>query len=375
MDWDLQWANLSTFGPCKELFFRILMNITDKNRNRIFWILQFAGWGFLSLTSIFFLDKLGSSFVIFNVIAGTLIGVVSTTALRYYIRNIVLENFNLEKLLKIAIGTVSAAILYGILNYGTGYAYAKLGPDITEAQKQVLKAFDNVWLLVFQSVFIVGSWVVCYLVIKLILKANKNRVERLELNTTLKQAQLNTLKSQINPHFMFNSLNNIRGLMLEDVEKSREMLTKLSEMLRYSLTQNSVDGIALEEELEMVDNYIALSKIQFEDRLEFDKKIDRETRSIHIPPMLIQLLVENAAKHGIANLKQGGKISLSTQKNGEYLRIQVKNTGRLRIAKDSTQLGLKNIKQRLKLLYGDNAWFELGEAENEVVADIKIPLS
>ncbi|BFP41884.1 histidine kinase [Flavobacteriaceae bacterium GF1] len=351
------------------------MNITDKNRNRIFWILQFAGWGFLSLTSIFFLDKLGPSFVIFNVIAGTLIGVVSTTALRYYIKNMVLENFNLEKLLKIAIGTVLAAALYGISSYGLGYAYAKLGPDITEAQKQVLKAFDNVWLLVFQSVFIVGSWVVCYLVIKLILKANKNRVERLELNTTLKQAQLNTLKSQINPHFMFNSLNNIRGLMLEDVEKSREMLTKLSEMLRYSLTQNSVDGIALEEELEMVDNYIALSKIQFEDRLEFDKKIDRETRNIHIPPMLIQLLVENAAKHGIANLKQGGKISLSTQKNGEYLRIQVKNTGRLRIAKDSTQLGLKNIKQRLKLLYGDNASFELGEAENEVVADIKIPLS
>ena len=351
------------------------MNITDKNRNRIFWILQFSGWGFLSLTSIFFLDKLGPFFVIFNVIAGTLIGVVSTTALRYSIKNMVLENFNLEKLLKIGTGTVLAAIFYGVSSYGLGYVYAKFGPDITEAQRQVLKPFDNVWVLVFQSVFIVGSWTVCYLVIKLILKANKNQVERLELNTTLKQAQLNTLKGQINPHFMFNSLNNIRGLMLEDVGKSREMLTKLSEMLRYSLTQNSVDGIALEEELEMVDNYIALSKIQFEDRLEFDKKIDGETRNMHIPPMLIQLLVENAAKHGIANLKQGGKISLSTQKNGKYLKIQVKNTGRLQIAKDSTQLGLKNIRQRLKLLYGDNASFELGEAENEVVADIKIPLS
>ena len=99
-----------------------------------------------------------------------------------------------------------------------------------------------------------GAWLVTYLVIKLLLKLNRDRIERLELNTTLKQAQLNTLKGQINPHFMFNSLNNIRGLMLEDVEKSREMLTKLSEILRYSLTKNNVDSIPVHEELEVVEN-------------------------------------------------------------------------------------------------------------------------
>jgi LytS/YehU family sensor histidine kinase len=152
------------------------------------------------------------------------------------------------------------------------------------------------------------------------------------------------------------------------------MLTKLSEMLRYSLTKNSVDGIALEEELEMVDNYIALSKIQFEDRLQFKKVIAADTLAIHIPPMLVQLLVENAAKHGISNLKKGGHIELSTRKNGEALYIQVKNTGKLSIAKDSTQLGLKNIKQRLNLLYGENASFQLKEMGDEVVADVKLPL-
>lgn len=350
------------------------MNITKANRNKIFWALQFGGWGFLSLTSIFFLEKLGPTFVTFNVITGILIGVGSTTALRYYLRHIPLENFNFEKLLKIAISTFVAAAIYGVLSFLLGYAYAKLGPDITEAQKQVLKAFDNVWLLVFQSVFIVSCWVACYLVIRLIIKANQNRMERLELNTTLKQAQLNTLKGQINPHFMFNSLNNIRGLMLEDVERSREMLTKLSEMLRYSLTKNNVNGIPLEEELEMVDNYIALSKIQFENRLQFEKNIDKETEQIQIPPMLIQLLVENAAKHGISNLKEGGKIALATKKNGEHLFIDVKNSGKLKIAENSTQLGLKNIKQRLKLLYGEKASFSLKEEDNEVVANVKIPL-
>lgn len=351
------------------------MNITDSNRNRVFWILQLGGWGFLNLTSIFFLEKLGWSFVLYNLVMGIFVGVAVTTLLRGYIKHkIPLENFNFQKFIKIAVAVLVASALYGVLSFSLGYVFAKFGPELTEAQKEMVKAFDNIWLLTFNSVFIISCWVICYLVIKLILRANKNRMERLELNTTLKQAQLNTLKGQINPHFMFNSLNNIRGLMLEDVEKSREMLTKLSEMLRYSLTKNSVDGIALEEELEMIDNYIALSKIQLEDRLEFKKEIAENALSIHIPPMIVQLLVENAVKHGISNLKKGGMIELKAHKNGEALHIQVKNTGKLHIAKDSTQLGLNNIRQRLKLLYGDNASFDLSEEDNEVAARVKIPL-
>lgn len=267
-----------------------------------------------------------------------------------------------------------ASAIFGFLNYITGYFFIKFGPELSEIEGRIFKAMDNIGLVTFSAIFNVTLWLGVYLVIKLVLRFNANRIERLELNTTLKQAQLNTLKGQINPHFMFNSLNNIRGLMLEDVEKSREMLTKLSEMLRYSLTKNSIDGIALEEELEMVDNYIALSKIQFEDRLQFKKEIAQDTLSIHIPPMIVQLLVENAAKHGISNLKKGGVIELNAAKNGEVLSIQVKNTGKLSIARDSTQLGLKNIKERLELLYGDKASFSLYEENNKVIANIKIPL-
>lgn len=338
-------------------------------------MLQFGGWGFLNLTSIFFLEKLGWNFVIYNLITGVIVGIGVTNLLRVYVKNkIPLENFNFQKFLKIVVAVLVASALFGVLNFTVGYVFAKFGPELSEAQKAILKAFDNVWLLAFNSVFIICCWVICYLVIKLILRANKNRMERLELNTTLKQAQLNTLKGQINPHFMFNSLNNIRGLMLEDVEKSREMLTKLSEMLRYSLTKNSVDGIALEEELEMVDNYISLSKIQLEDRLNFKREIAQDTLSIHIPPMIVQLLIENAVKHGISNLKKGGEIELNAHKTEEALHIKVKNTGKLHIAEDSTQLGLKNIRERLKLLYGENASFHLGEEDNEVVAHVIIPL-
>lgn len=351
------------------------MNITDTNRNRIFWLLQFAGWGFISSLPIFILKEVGFEFIAYSVVVGLIICVGSTSLLRWYLkRNVDFESFDVIDFVKIGVSFLLASAIFGSLNYFSGYIYAKFGPGLSDKHIELFKMYDGFWVQTINALLLVGAWLVTYLVIKLLLKLNRDRIDRLELNTNLKQAQLNTLKGQINPHFMFNSLNNIRGLMLEDVEKSREMLTKLSEMLRYSLTKNNIDGIALEEELEMVENYIALSKIQFEDRLEFKKHIAPDALSVQIPPMIVQLLVENATKHGISNLKDGGRIELNASKDSEALYIQVKNTGKLRIAKDSTQLGLKNIKQRLKLLYGEQSSFELIEVNNEVVADIKIPL-
>lgn len=134
--------------------------------------------------------------------------------------------------------------------------------------------------------------------------------------------------------------------MLEDVVKSQEMITKLSEMLDYALEKNTVDSILLKDELEMVENYVALSKIQMEERLTFKKDIDSSILGLSIPPMIIQLLVENAAKHGISTLKDGGTIRLDIKKYKEELTILVANTGQLKMDSNSTQLGLKNIRQR-----------------------------
>lgn len=150
-------------------------------------------------------------------------------------------------------------------------------------------------------------WFVCITAFELYDEVKETKLKNAELDATIKESQLNTLKGQINPHFMFNSLNNIRGLILEDVNKARNMLTSLSETLRYSLTQNDIHAIALEDELEMVEKYVDILKIQFEERLQFELVVDEATLSVQIPPMLIQMLVENAIKHGISNLKDGGK--------------------------------------------------------------------
>lgn len=352
------------------------MNITEKNQNTIFWVLQFLGWGFINCLSLFVVKEKDTNLMLYSIIFGIFMSVSITSLLRWYLkRNISFESFDVKDFLKIAVSFFITCLLFGAMNYGFGYLYGKFGPEHTEAEAQFYKAYNTVGLQIVNALFLVGAWLVTYLVIKLLLKLNRDRIERLELNTNLKQAQLNTLKGQINPHFMFNSLNNIRGLMLEDVDKSREMLTKLSEILRYSMTKNNIDSIPVEEELEVVDNYIDLSKIQFENRLEFVKDVDTSTLRLEIPPMVIQLLVENAVKHGISNLKSGGKIILSIKKDDDLLKIEVKNTGKLKIAHNTTQLGLKNIRQRLKLLYADKASFYLREIADEVVALIKIPLT
>ena len=351
------------------------MELSSKKRNIAFWVLQIVGWSFINSIGALIPQNISFDMVVFSIVVGTFIGVFTTSILRWYLkRNVHFDSFGAKEIIKIIISTLLAATLFGLLNVFFGYIYVEFGPELTETEIRMFEGYDKIMVQVLNSVFLVGAWVITYLVIKLLLRLNQNRIERLELNTTLKQAQLNTLKGQINPHFMFNSLNNIRGLMLEDVDRSREMLTKLSEILRYSLTKNNINDIPVCEELEVVDNYIDLSKIQFEDRLEFVKQVDENTLDLRIPPMTIQLLIENATKHGISNLKKGGRIVLAIFKKDDNLFIEVRNTGNLNISKDSTKLGLNNIEQRLKLLYADRASFKLEEISEEVVAEIKIPL-
>lgn len=342
-----------------------------------FWLVQLLSWGGLVFIAYAFTPDTdgykATNLFKYGLLSTFLIGVFSTSLLRYYLKSIInFDAFGTGQIIKILIGISVVSLIYFGLSYGTGYYMGKYGEENVKVP-EMYKDF-GIGLLMINSFITIFGWTIFYVSVKIAAKLNANRVERAELNATLRQAQLNTLKGQINPHFMFNSLNNIRGLMLEDVEKSRDMLTKLSEMLRYSLTKNNVNAINLAEELEMVENYIALSKIQFEDRLEFIKEVEERTLERKIPPMIIQLLVENAAKHGISNLKSGGSIKLLTSMEEGNLMIKVANTGTLQIAKGSTQLGLQNIKQRIRLLYGDQANFSIEEIQGEVVATIKIPL-
>jgi len=234
------------------------------------------------------------------------------------------------------------------------------------------ETFDKRLVNYFYFLFITINWLVFIYAYKIYQSRQEDLKQKLSIEKSLKDAHLNTLKGQINPHFIFNSLNNIRGLVQEDPLKSKEMITRLSELLRSSLLLGKTNFVTVEQELETVENFLEISKIQYEDRLSFQFDISEETKSIQIPPMILQMLVENAVKHGISTLKNGGNIFIKTYLDKSDLQIIVKNTGKISQSEDSTKIGLQNIEERLKLLYDDKATFKLSENNNEVTAEISI---
>jgi LytS/YehU family sensor histidine kinase len=199
-------------------------------------------------------------------------------------------------------------------------------------------------------------------------------VEKIMLQSTLKEAELNALKSQVNPHFLFNCLNSIRSLISESPEKAKEMTTLLSNTLRYALQTVQKRTVTLESELNVVNDYLALESIRLEDRLRVRKDVDPATLSAPVPPMMLQMLVENAVKHGIARLPDGGEILVSTRKNGNNLHIEVVNDGILETKKSSLGVGLRNSISRLRAIYGDTVQFTLTDSKDGVVrAKVQIP--
>lgn len=353
------------------------------NTKRVaYWTIQIIIWTFLTGVMAYAYWVSGNQlnlelwYVIVDFSAVIVLAIFFTNQLRRLLNKWVeFDNLKLNDGFKIVGLLIATAVVFCVVYMvyvKFMYTIVYKRPDVLEHPSQ---SFKNNIIFIINYILYFIIWTVFYVAIKGLMELNKGRETRLQLESNLKESQLNTLKGQINPHFMFNSLNNIRGLMLEDVDRARNMLTSLSETLRYSLTKSDVNAIALEDELEMVENYIEISKIQFEDRLQFETNIDKASLNTQIPPMIIQMLIENAIKHGISNLKNGGKVSLTTKINDSQLLIEVANTGALRPSEDSTQLGLKNIKQRLYLLYGEAAIFNLNEIENQVVATIKIPLA
>lgn len=343
----------------------------------LYWTLQILGWGFLTSANVwakmYFVpeEKVKAIYFFYEGLFFIILGITLTTILRNYLKRIdFIANQNQKNYLKVFLAYALVSWAFSgilILLSSLTFKYIHEKP-IDISALEIFSTVLNIAIFIF-------FWVTFYIVIKSLARLRKNKIDRLKLETALKDSQLNTLKGQLNPHFMFNSLNNIRGLMLEDVEKARDMLTRLSEMLRYSLNMNKVDAIRIEEELEIVDNYIALSKIQLEDRLVYEQDVKEGLTQIKIPPMILQMLVENAIKHGVSNQKEGGKISLIITDNGEKIILQVNNTGTLKTVTDSTQIGVNNITKRLELLYGSEASFTLTEVANEVHAIIQIPVS
>ena len=222
-------------------------------------------------------------------------------------------------------------------------------------------------------------WSALYFAYQYLQKTREFEIEKWKLSASIKDAELNALKAQINPHFIFNSLNNIRSLVVEDSEKARDSITHLSDLLRFSIQFDQYEKVSLEKELEVVKDYLNLEAIQLEERLKYRFSVEKQAYNTMVPPMIIQTLVENAIKHSINNLPTGGEIIIESRLTEDFAYIYVKNTGQMKpngvTGKRRRGIGINNSKERLRLLYGDNASLVVENMnEHMVCATVKVPL-
>ncbi len=195
-----------------------------------------------------------------------------------------------------------------------------------------------------------------------------------------KDAQLQMLRYQLNPHFLFNTLNSVYALIkLAEVDVAKTMVSKLSQFLRYSLESNPNELIKLSQEIEAIELYLSIEKVRFDDRLEFSHEVEPEAANCLVPGLLLQPLVENSIKYAIANRENTGVINLRAHIEESWLVITLAdngpdNTMSAKVQQTSTGIGINNVKQRLATLYGDNYWFELRPVElSGLEVCIKIP--
>ncbi len=347
--------------------------------NKYFWLFHFSGLGVFILINFLTRQFTRVESVEQGLISLFIVLVVNTLlclVLRELIHRFRLVAFNTPYMwlklgtLVFIFGFISALLItlamgfyYIIFEYSRTFIFF------------MLTVYQN-WLVM---TLMIGIWSVVYVVISHVNAINQLQSEQQQTKLQLKEAELNHLIGQLNPHFLFNGLNNIRGLMLEDVGRARHMLTELSDLLRYSLNQPKGRLTSLRKEVEVVQAYITLAQIQYEDRLLYQEEINDALLSFKVPPMMIQLLVENALKHGFEHHDGPGTLYLGIKKQAGMLSITVRNPGSIKAAKlqntdqAPTGLGIANIRKRLGLLFSDQASLKIKEVEGQVEVKISMP--
>jgi len=207
----------------------------------------------------------------------------------------------------------------------------------------------------------------------------KKESERSELVIKNKEMQLALLKSQINPHFLFNTLNSISMLISTSKDKARKVITQLSDIFRYALDSYGGFTVKLSEEMDFITNYIKIQQVRFEDRLKFETDIAPSSLDLDIPPMILQPLVENAVKYGIAPKDEGGTIKLTVRPYKKGIFFEVRDNGlgiqakKVLDSNDSTGIGLDNTNKRLVSFFGPSASLKINAGPEGYVVSFMIP--
>ncbi len=215
-----------------------------------------------------------------------------------------------------------------------------------------------------------GLWITGWTGWRALRHARQARIAQLEAEAQRHQLERDALRARLNPHFVFNALNNLRALILEDPQRARELVGRLSNTLRHALEHNRRDAVPLAEELAVVEDYLAVEAAHYEGRLHATTRIDPAAHDALLPPMALQLLVENAIKHGIAVTPGGGELEIVAERTPDALRLTVENPGHLGESRAGHGVGLAYLRHGLARVAGR---FALEQHGPTVRATLEIP--
>ncbi|APG66403.1 sensor histidine kinase [Tenacibaculum todarodis] len=349
----------------------------NKNNTRIslYWKCQLIGWGIVSIYwayTVYTRDNYGVLYTLLNYILDISIGIFLTHIYRRFALKAKWSSLSIKKLLIRLVPTILLlAVLYVLINNLKWYAFRTLFVIKNVDFLESIIYWDPILLT---GLRLMSIWLLAYHLYHYYQKEVVTAKENAELSLIVKKAQLDNLSAQLNPHFLFNSLNSIKSLVIENPNVARRAIDLLSDLLRSSLYEKDKDLIPIKNELSLVYDYIELEKMRFEERLQLKINIKEEVMNYKVPTLSIQLLIENAIKHGIDLKVGGGVVFLTIKKSDSNIHIKVENPGVINQHKN-VGLGLKNLKKRLEIQYKNNASFSLTAKENDcVVAEIIIPM-
>ncbi len=333
-----------------------------------FWFLQISGWLiYMVVIYITFLTVTGNFLSLFYI--------KSFRAVVGFFLTLILWRIYRRTVNRLSLGSIVLIVL--VLSVIFGFVWASIEEGYVWAisnEYNLYKSLPRMPKIALDYAMTITGWSAVYFGIKYWQKSQVEQANALQATVLADKAQLDVLRYQLNPHFLFNALNSIRASVDEDSTRAKQMITQLSEFLRYSLLHESTKKIPLREEIEAVRNYLAIEKIRFEEKLEVEFEIEKAAEDFRVPCFILNPLVENAIKHGLQTSAKPLKIKISARVVDDKLVLEVVNSGKLLNGFDSngTKIGLKNVRERLDKLFGKNGKFELRQDGDFVKARIEI---
>ncbi len=337
-------------------------------KSRLYWLLQLFGWNIYLLIVGF---SLYSSYGYTNSLLIFLIGVLSFNILLSHSYRLIIKK---NKWMGNSFGILSIQIIGASILLGALFSICTNILSFFLFEKPLSIIDLNSFLI---GIFLYFIWNIIYFGYSYFDRSKNQEIQQLKLTAEKNEMELQNLRSQLNPHFMFNSMNSIRALIDENPEKAKVAVTNLSSILRSALINTRDRLIPLKQEIDTVKDYLSLEKIRYEERLNFTFDLSPSSLAIKIPPMIVQTIVENAIKHGISKKIKGGKITITSNVSNNILTLKITNPGQLSSkpkTSDRPSLGIQNTRRRLLMEYGNKASFQLGNLdENHVISTLTIP--